>query len=86
MGISSPRLFNTNRSFSLNAYPDLNEQLKKGHVITLDGKYVYATNVIYTGMDIIEIREIDQKASTYNADFYLWFRYKPKEQDPEFQA
>lgn len=65
--------------------PDLHEQIQKGHVITLDGKYVYATNIIYTGMDIIEIREIDQKASTYNVDFYLWFRYKPKENDSAFQ-
>jgi len=65
--------------------PNLMQQIQKGHIMTLDGKYVYVTNVIYTGMDIIEIREIDQKASTYNVDFYLWFRYKPKEQDTDFQ-
>ncbi|MDO8753064.1 MAG: extracellular solute-binding protein [Anaerolineales bacterium] len=65
--------------------PNLAEQLDKGHIITLDGKYAYATNIVYTGIDIIDIREIDQKASTYRVDFYLWFRYKPKEQDRDFK-
>lgn len=65
--------------------PNIKEQLAKGHIITLDGKYVYVTHVIYTGMDIIEIRELDQKASTYTADFYLWFRFKPQPGDKEFQ-
>jgi branched-chain amino acid transport system substrate-binding protein len=63
---------------------DLSEQIQKGHIIRVDGKYVYAINNVYTGIDIIEIREIDQKASTYHVDFYLWFRYIPRKDDPDF--
>ncbi len=64
---------------------DLDTQIKRGHIITLDGNYVYVTHVIYTGMDIIEIRDLDQKESVYTADFYLWFRYIPDDTDPDFQ-
>lgn len=65
--------------------PDLTAQMEKGHIITLDGHYVYVTHIVYTGMDIIEVRDLDQKASVFTADFYLWFRYIPVEDDPEFQ-
>ena len=64
---------------------DLKKQLADGLIIPVDGHYVYVTNVIYTGMDMIEVRELDQKASTYTADFYLWFRYKPQPDKPSFQ-
>jgi len=57
---------------------NLKQQIETGRIITLDGRYVYVVNMIYTGIDIIEMREISQIASTYTADFYLWFRYKPQ--------
>lgn len=63
---------------------DLAAQYEKGHIVTLNGKYAYITRIIYTGMDLIEIKDIDQKNSTYTADFYLWFRYIENAADPEF--
>jgi branched-chain amino acid transport system substrate-binding protein len=32
--------------------------------------------VVYTGIDINEISNIDPSNGTFNADFYLWFRHK----------
>jgi branched-chain amino acid transport system substrate-binding protein len=46
--------------------------------IILDGnKYIYKTNVAYTGIRINEITDVDvDKAHTFTADFYIWFRYQ----------
>lgn len=57
----------------------MNYTLRDDRVLTMS-EY----NSCFAKMDIIEIRNIDQKTSTCTIDFYLWFRYKPKEQDPEF--
>lgn len=79
--ISAPIQFHSAISENI---PDLDRQIKKGHIIVMDGYYVYVTHIIYTGMDIIELSNLDQKTSTYTADFYLWFRYLPNETDPDF--
>ena len=74
--ISSPELFKRD---------DLQEQLSKGRITTVDGKYVYVANVVYAGVDMIDIHDVDIKTSTYVMDFYLWFRYRANSQDAEFK-
>ncbi len=64
---------------------DLQAQVRNGRIATVNGSYVYKANVVYSGVDILSIEEIDIKASTYNVDFYLWFRYRPNEQDEDFK-
>ena len=64
--------------------PNMESLVKRKRVITLDGRYVYVTHIVYTGMDLIEIRDLDQKTSTYTSDFYLWFRYIPSENNSDF--
>lgn len=64
---------------------DLPEQLQRERIITVNGNYVYKANIVYAGVDLIEISEIDMKTSTYKMDFYLWFRYRPNEKDEDFK-
>ena len=64
---------------------DLQEQIEKGRIMTVNGAYAYKANVVYAGVDLLGIEEIDIKTSTYKVDFYLWFRYSPNEQDEEFK-
>jgi len=64
---------------------DLQEQIQKGRIMTVHGGYVYKANVVYSGVDILGIEEIDIKTSTYKVDFYLWFRYRPNERDEDFK-
>lgn len=64
---------------------ELREQLAKGRITTVHGRYVYVANVVYAGVDMIDIRDVDIKTSTYVMDFYLWFRYRANSQDAEFQ-
>ena len=55
---------------------DLGGELRKGNVLEVDGHYLYKTQVIYTGIDLIEVSNLDMKNSTFRADFYLWFRHQ----------
>ena len=68
-----------------NEIKDLQEQIEKGRIMTVNGAYAYKANVVYAGVDLLGIEEIDIKTSTYKVDFYLWFRYSPSEQDEDFQ-
>jgi branched-chain amino acid transport system substrate-binding protein len=85
----SGRIVSANTQFEPIAAPNLirniEEQTANGRIITVDGRYVYKANVIYAGIDLLGIEEIDIKTSTYNVDFYLWFRYRPNDLDEEFQ-
>ena len=70
---------------SPNQIKDLQEQIKRGRIMTVNGGYVYKANVVYSGVDLLSIDEIDIKTSTYKMDFYLWFRYRPNNRDIDFK-
>ena len=68
-----------------NEINDLREQIENRRVVTVNGDYVYRANVVYAGIDLLGIEDIDIKTSTYKMDFYLWFRYRPNDQDEAFK-
>jgi ABC-type branched-subunit amino acid transport system substrate-binding protein len=53
---------------------DYQKDLKEGHILVVDGQSMYKTTVVYTGLDVTEINNIDPRKGTFRADFYLWFR------------
>ena len=55
---------------------DLQKEVEKGRILFFEGKYYYKTKVVYTGLDLNEITNIDQKDQSFTADMYLWFRHK----------
>ena len=57
-------------------YGNLNEAIDEGEILLVDSRYMHRTNIVYTGIDINEIRNLDEKTSSYLVDFYLWFRFK----------
>ena len=57
------------------AIVDLHEELEKGNILAIDDHFMYKTTVVYTGIDINEISNIDPRNGTFSADFYLWFRH-----------
>ena len=61
---------------NIKAISNFNEALDSGKILLVDGKYRHKTNIVYTGIDINEIRNLDEKTSSYLVDFYLWFRYR----------
>ncbi len=70
---------------SLSEIRDLPGEIERRRILTVNGDYVYRSNVVYVGIDLLRIDDIDIKTSTYKMDFYLWFRYRPNEQDPSYK-
>ena len=60
----------------IRAVENLEEKLDTGEILIVNDRYLQKTNVVYTGIDLNEITNLDEKTSSYTADFYLWFRYK----------
>ncbi|QTA83923.1 Leucine and cyclic nucleotide binding domain-containing protein [Desulfonema limicola] len=58
------------------ALSQLEAARKQDKVLMFDGHYMYRINVIYTGIDIIEIDDINFKDLTCTLDFFMWFRYQ----------
>jgi potassium efflux system protein len=60
----------------LNEISDLEKAMREEQVLLVDDKYLYKTNVVYTGIEINKITELDIKNLTYNLEFNLWFRFR----------
>jgi len=59
-----------------NRIPNLAQEIANGRIIIFAGQYMYKTSIVYTGVDFNEISNLDDKDSTYQVDFYIWFRYQ----------
>ena len=68
---------------NLKIIENFQQQLKAGKIIQVGKKYLRQTDIVYTGIDINKVSNIDEKTSTYLIDFYLWFRYQGKDINPE---
>ncbi|MDY6994275.1 MAG: ABC transporter substrate-binding protein, partial [Pseudomonadota bacterium] len=56
---------------------DLKKALEEERILLINDKYMYKTNVVYTGIQVNEISELDfKKTFSCTLDFYLWFRFQ----------
>ncbi len=55
---------------------NLEQALASGTVLQVDDQLMYKTDVVYTGIQVNEISELDIKTLSYNVDFFIWFRFK----------
>jgi len=53
-------------------------ELKQGRVLYVNDRFMYKTNVVYTGLQVKEISEINTEENTFTSDFLIWFRYRGK--------
>ncbi len=58
------------------AIPDFEAEVADDCILLIDGKYMYKTNVVYTGIEINDISDPDFNKSIYKMDFFIWFRYQ----------
>ena len=68
-----------------NEISDLEAALKEKHVLLINDKYMYKTNVVYVGVKINEISDLDFKSLTYTLDFHLWFRFQGSSNPQEIE-
>ena len=59
-----------------NEIADLEQAQIEERVLFINGKYMYKTNVVYVGLSVIEIGDIDIKNLQFSLDFKLWFRFQ----------
>jgi len=51
-------------------------EYRQGKVLFVNDRFMYKTNVVYSGIRINEVSEINHEDQTVNIDFGLWFRFK----------
>ncbi len=61
---------------NLNEVPNFDEAVSAGRILLFDGRYSYKINVVYTGIRINSITELDPETFSAVIDFYLWFRFR----------
>lgn len=55
---------------------DFKEDILSRRILLFDGRYMFKTNVVYTGIKVNEIKDVDPKAMTCRLGFDIWFRYR----------
>jgi ABC-type branched-subunit amino acid transport system substrate-binding protein len=54
---------------------DMEEEVAAGRAVEIDGYYVREYRVVYVGVEMIELRDLNTAAQSFQADFFMWFRY-----------
>jgi len=62
-----------NRSYSKTT---IQKKMADNSIVVIDGQCMDRTNIIYTGININAIEEVDFSNQTHLLDFYIWFKYR----------
>ncbi|SLM31285.1 conserved membrane hypothetical protein [Desulfamplus magnetovallimortis] len=54
------------------------EELKNGRMLYVNDRFMYKTNVIYTGIELHNITDLKMDENQVILDFSIWFRYQGK--------
>lgn len=54
------------------------EALRQGRVLYVNDRFMFRTNVVYVGVTVNEISDVDRQAETAMVDMSIWFRYRGK--------
>ncbi|MFO0748003.1 MAG: ABC transporter substrate-binding protein [Myxococcota bacterium] len=56
--------------------PDAEERLRDGSMVRSGGELFAKVQVVYAGLDVVAIPEVDLHAGLFTADLFIWFRYQ----------
>ncbi|MCF7950358.1 MAG: ABC transporter substrate-binding protein [Spirochaetaceae bacterium] len=59
------------------------QQLQDGRLLYANRSFMYKTNVVKTGIQLVDVHELNEEEGTAELEFYLWFRYRPGKFSPE---
>ncbi len=51
-------------------------ELKRGRVLYVNDRFMYKTNVVYTGLRVKEITAVNYEENVYDMNLLIWFRYR----------
>lgn len=55
--------------------PDAAERLAAGTLVKSGGQLFAKVQVVYVGLDVVALPDVDLRAGTFTADLFVWFRY-----------
>ena len=58
--------------------PNFSEKLENGEIIPQANGYMHATQIVYFGIDLNEVGNLNTATGNYSMDFYIWLRYRGK--------
>ncbi len=61
---------------NIGRFKNIQNAVDDGTLVPFAGQYMYRTNVVYTGVDVKGISNINFNKLTYTADMLLWFRFE----------
>lgn len=77
------------RQYRTVAEPDQPETIlrdtREGRLILVDGHFMKNMAVVYAGLHVLDICQLDVERSTYTVDFYLWFRFQEEFHDDQIE-
>ena len=56
--------------------PDFADKLESGDIIPFDAGYMHGTQIVYFGIDVNEISNLNTATGNYDLDFFVWLRYR----------
>ena len=59
----------------LNSLDNILLKALDNEIIHVNGKFMRLSKLVFTGIDLIELSELNEKEGKFLAEFYLWFRY-----------
>jgi ABC-type branched-subunit amino acid transport system substrate-binding protein len=62
---------------------ELWERVKKGYVSVIDGQPFHLVDVIFTGVDIVRINDVNTRDMNWDVDVFLWFKWSGERIDPK---
>jgi ABC-type branched-subunit amino acid transport system substrate-binding protein len=58
--------------------PNFSDKLESGEIVPQSDGYMHATQIVYFGVDLNEVGNLNTATGNYDLDFYIWFRYRGK--------
>ncbi len=62
---------------------ELRERVKKGYVTVVDGAPFHVVDVIFTGVDIVKINDVNTRDMSWDVDVFMWFKWNGDRLDPK---
>ncbi|MBT8419373.1 MAG: mechanosensitive ion channel, partial [Gammaproteobacteria bacterium] len=57
-------------------------ELKKGRMLYVNDRFMFKTNVVYTGIELHRVDDVNSVDNSVQLDFSIWFRYRGRKFSP----
>jgi len=69
----------------LNTVDNMFKEILEGNIILIDGKFMNKTQLVYSGVDVNSISDLNVTKASCVIDFYIWFRFEGEFDDTNIE-